>query len=56
MDKNYEVKSNSDKLALIKFAEYGVSVLRDKDINDDTIVKFLKSNFDFSDELIDQII
>lgn len=50
-----EVKNNNDKLALINLAESVVNHLKCSKTNDE-IYDLLKTEFNFTDEFIDQIL
>lgn len=52
----YAIKECSDKLALINFAVYNIQQLKSNGIGEDEIKMMLSEKFNFSDELIGQII
>jgi hypothetical protein len=56
MNEKYNVEMNSDKLALIEFAKFGIACLKDKNLTDEEIISFLKNSFGFSENMIEQII
>lgn len=47
--------SVSDKSALINFAIHNVNMMRKNETSDTEIENLLKNNFNFSDEMIEQL-
>ncbi len=52
----YAIKECSDKLALINFAVYNIQQLKNNGTSENEIKLMLSEKFNFSDELIGQII